>query len=158
MKKKESKSETKRRKEIRKETIREKSKSVKRKEHKKLAIGRCTSRVGTCERYKALHGLDTWSLPNGATYKTNLGETKEIKKQLAKLIETGWVRETISPCAMLVILVPKSCTWKGGDLVWVHLRKERFPHLRKSKLLLRGNNPFKIITKIDDDAYRVEMP
>ncbi|RDY12204.1 hypothetical protein CR513_03037, partial [Mucuna pruriens] len=47
---------------------------------------------------------------------------------------------------------------KEGDLVWVHLRKERFPHFRKSKLLLRGDDPFKIIKKINDDAYKVKMP
>ncbi|RDY10862.1 hypothetical protein CR513_04534, partial [Mucuna pruriens] len=30
-----------------------------------------------------------------------------------------------------------------GDLVWVHLRNERFPNLRKSKLFPRGDGPFK---------------
>ncbi|RDY05106.1 hypothetical protein CR513_11086, partial [Mucuna pruriens] len=46
---------------------------------------------------------------------------------------------------------------KEGDLVLVHLRKELFSHLRKSKLLLRRDDLFKIIKKINDDAYRVEM-
>ncbi|RDX72408.1 hypothetical protein CR513_48114, partial [Mucuna pruriens] len=48
--------------------------------------------------------------------------------------------------------------FKEGDLVWVHLRKERFPHLRKSKLLLRGDGPFKIVKKINDNSYKVDMP
>ncbi|RDX98450.1 hypothetical protein CR513_18628, partial [Mucuna pruriens] len=29
--------------------------------------------------------------------------------------------------------------FKEGNLVWVHLRKERFPHLRKSKFFPRTN-------------------
>jgi hypothetical protein len=39
-----------------------------------------------------------------------------------------------------------------GDLVWLHLRKERFPDLRKSKLISRADGPFKILEKINDNA------
>ena len=31
-----------------------------------------------------------------------------------------------------------------GDLVWLHLRKDRFPDLRKSKLMPRAAGPFKV--------------
>ena len=31
---------------------------------------------------------------------------------------------------------------KEGDLVWVHIRKERFPHLRKKKIMPRAIGPF----------------
>ncbi|RDY14418.1 hypothetical protein CR513_00523, partial [Mucuna pruriens] len=48
--------------------------------------------------------------------------------------------------------------FKEGDLVWVHLRKERFPTLRKSKLLLRGDGPFKVFEKNNNNAYILEMP
>jgi len=33
-------------------------------------------------------------------------------------------------------------SFNEGDLVWLHLRKERFPHLRKFKLSPRGDGPF----------------
>jgi hypothetical protein len=45
-----------------------------------------------------------------------------------------------------------------GDLVWLHLRKERFPDLRKSKLMSRADGPFKIPEKINDNAYKLELP
>jgi hypothetical protein len=45
-----------------------------------------------------------------------------------------------------------------GDLVWLHLRKEWFPDLRKSKLMSRANGPFKILEKINDNAYKLELP
>jgi hypothetical protein len=45
-----------------------------------------------------------------------------------------------------------------GDLVWLHLRKDRFPDLRKSKLMPRSDSPFKIIEKINDNAYKLELP
>jgi hypothetical protein len=45
-----------------------------------------------------------------------------------------------------------------GDLVWLHLRKECFPYLRKSKLMFCADGPFKIIEKINDNAYKLELP
>ena len=45
-----------------------------------------------------------------------------------------------------------------GDLVWLHLRKDRFPDLRKSKLMPRAAGPYKILAKINDNAYKLELP
>ena len=43
-------------------------------------------------------------------------------------------------------------------MVWVHLRKDRFPKLRQSKLNPRGAGPFKVLAKINDNAYSVDIP
>jgi hypothetical protein len=40
----------------------------------------------------------------------------------------------------------------------LHLRKERFSELRKSKLMSRAAGPFKILAKINDNAYKLELP
>ena len=47
-------------------------------------------------------------LPNRAAYRTNPEETKEIEKQIQDLLSKGMIRESLSPCAVPVILVPKS--------------------------------------------------
>jgi hypothetical protein len=47
------------------------------------------------------------SLPNRAPYSTNPQEKKEIQRQVQELLEKGYVRESLSPCAVPVILVPK---------------------------------------------------
>jgi hypothetical protein len=52
----------------------------------------------------------------------------------------------------------KEVKLEPGDLVWLHLRKERFPKLRKSKLMSRAIGPFKILAKINDNAYKLELP
>jgi translation initiation factor IF-1 len=52
----------------------------------------------------------------------------------------------------------KEVKLEPGDLVWLHLRKERFPELRKSKLMFRASGPFKILAKINDNAYKLELP
>jgi hypothetical protein len=52
----------------------------------------------------------------------------------------------------------KEVKHESGDLVWLHLRKERFLELRKSKLMSRAASPFKILAKINDNAYKLELP
>jgi hypothetical protein len=47
------------------------------------------------------------SLPNRAAYRTNPEETKEIQRQVEELIKKGYVQESLSPCAVPVLLVPK---------------------------------------------------
>ena len=47
------------------------------------------------------------TLPNRPTYRSNPQETQEIQKQVEELLKKGWVKESLSPCAVPVILVPK---------------------------------------------------
>jgi hypothetical protein len=41
--------------------------------------------------------------------------------------------------------------------VWLHLRKDGFSDLRKSKLMPRADGPFNIIEKINNNAYKLEL-
>jgi DNA repair exonuclease SbcCD nuclease subunit len=52
----------------------------------------------------------------------------------------------------------KEVKLEPGDFVWLHLRKERYPELRKSKLMSRAAGHFKILAKINDNAYKLELP
>ncbi|XP_057789811.1 uncharacterized protein LOC131006667, partial [Salvia miltiorrhiza] len=45
-----------------------------------------------------------------------------------------------------------------GDWVWLHMRKERFPLQRRSKLLPRGDGPFQVLERINDNAYKLDLP
>jgi hypothetical protein len=49
----------------------------------------------------------------------------------------------------------KEVKLEPGDLVCVHLRKDRFPDLKKSKLMPRAAGPFKVLEKINDNAYKL---
>jgi len=52
----------------------------------------------------------------------------------------------------------KEIVFALGDWVWVHFRKERFPNKRKSKLEEGGDGPFQVLERINDNAYKIDLP
>ncbi|XP_023553652.1 uncharacterized protein LOC111811140 [Cucurbita pepo subsp. pepo] len=46
-------------------------------------------------------------IPNRPAYRTNPKEAEEIQRQVSELLAKGYVRESLSPCSVPVILVPK---------------------------------------------------
>ena len=53
------------------------------------------------------------SLPHRAAYRTNLEETKEFQRQVQDLLDRGYVRDSLRPCTIPVLLVPKKDgTWR----------------------------------------------
>ena len=51
----------------------------------------------------------------------------------------------------------KHVFFQPDDWVWVHMRKERFPAHGKSNLQPRGDEPFQILERINDNAYKVDL-
>jgi hypothetical protein len=52
----------------------------------------------------------------------------------------------------------KKVMFEPGDWVWLHLRKDRFPEKRRSKLLPQGDGPFQVVERINDNAYKLDLP
>lgn len=52
----------------------------------------------------------------------------------------------------------KKVTFEHGDWVWVHLMKEQFSNLQKGKNDSRGDGPFQVLKKINDNAYKIDPP
>ena len=52
----------------------------------------------------------------------------------------------------------KHVVFEPGKWVWLHLRKERFPQKRKSKLMPRGDGPFQVLERIGEYAYKLDLP
>ena len=57
------------------------------------------------------------TIPNRFAYRSNTEEPKELQKQVSELTEKGYVRESMSPCAIPMILVPKKDGTGGCVLI-----------------------------------------
>jgi len=74
---------------------------------------------------------------------------EQVKAQIAKKNES--YAKQANKNRKKVVLEP-------GDWVWVHMRKERFLKQRKSKLQPRGDGSFQVLERIDDNAYKINIP
>jgi hypothetical protein len=53
------------------------------------------------------------SIPNHPAYRSNPEETNELQRQVDELMMKGYIRESMSPYVVLVLLVPKKDgTWR----------------------------------------------
>ncbi|XP_074278613.1 uncharacterized protein LOC141602205 [Silene latifolia] len=87
-------------------------------------------------------------LPNKPAYRCNPEEAKELQRQVQKLIDRGYVQESLSPCAVPALLVPKKDgTWRmciDSRAVNNITVKYRFPMPRLDDMLdeLSGSRVF----------------
>nr|KAJ0203488.1 hypothetical protein LSAT_V11C500244810 [Lactuca sativa] len=51
----------------------------------------------------------------------------------------------------------KPRVFQDGDLVWVYMRKECFPNKRKNKLMPRAEGPYRVVSRFNDNAYKVDL-
>ncbi|GJY68644.1 RNA-directed DNA polymerase [Tanacetum coccineum] len=52
----------------------------------------------------------------------------------------------------------KHVVFNEGDLVWIYLRKDRFPPGRYGKLQDCADGPFRVVKRINDNAYKIDLP
>jgi hypothetical protein len=52
----------------------------------------------------------------------------------------------------------KVVNFQEGDLVWVYIRKSRFPGKRKSKLNPKVEGPYRVLKWINQNAYQIDLP
>ena len=86
------------------------------------------------------------------------GESKAEKVKAMHLKARELIEKKNKVTAQRVNKGRKQVIFEPGDWVWVHLRKERFPTQRKSKLDSRGDGPFQVLERINDNAYKIDLP
>jgi translation initiation factor IF-1 len=108
--------------------------------------------------YNPLTPLDMLPMPNTTWLKHKDGNAKaELVRKLHEKIKLQIEKKNES-YAKSANKGRKKVTFEPGDWVWIHMRKERFPSQRKSKLMPRGDGPFQVVAKVNDNAYKIDLP
>ncbi|XP_057997280.1 uncharacterized protein LOC131176296 [Hevea brasiliensis] len=92
------------------------------------------------------------------------GQTEVVNRTLVTLLRAGnspfeliYGFNPLTPLDFLPLPIYHVASL-DGDLAWIHLRKERFPNQRKSKLHPRSDGPFQVLERINNNAYKIELP
>jgi len=98
-------------------------------------------------------------VPRGMNEKPNMEASKRVE-EIQKLHEMAKskIEKANASYQEQANKHKKRVVFHRGDLVWIHLRKERFPSKRKSKLMPREDGPFEFLEKINDNAYKINCP
>ena len=128
-----------------------------------LAYNRSTSQTTGYSPFEVVYGLN----PTGPLELTPLsvtknfsGDAKEKAKEIKKSHEQvqNKIGKQNEKYYKQANKHRKPIVFKEGDLVWIHLRKERLPSKRSSKLKPRADGPFKVLQRIGENAYKIDLP
>ena len=132
--------------------------------HVEFAYNRAVHSTTNCSPFEVVYGfnpltpLDLLPMPNVSVFKHKEGQAKaDYVKKLHERVKDQIERKNKS-YAKQANKGRKKVVFEPRDWVWVHMRKERFPEQRKSKLQPRGDGPFQVLERINDNAYKVELP
>ncbi|KAK7379835.1 hypothetical protein VNO78_34255 [Psophocarpus tetragonolobus] len=132
--------------------------------HVEFAYNRVVHSTTNCFPFEIVYGfnpltpLDLLSMPNISMFKHNEAQAKaEYVKKLHEQVKAQ-IKKKNESYARQANKGRKKIVFQPGDWVWVHMRKERFPKQRKSKLQPRGDGLFQVLEKINDNAYKIDLP
>ena len=121
--------------------------------HIDFAYNRVVHKTTNISPFEVVYGfnpltpLDLLPLPNPHTFVHKEGATK-----------AGFVKKMHERVKEQIQHQKREIIFEEGDLVWLHLRKDRFPTKRKSKLSPRGDRPFQVLKRINNNAYKLDLP
>ncbi|XP_071905717.1 uncharacterized protein [Coffea arabica] len=107
--------------------------------------------------FNPLTPLDLSPLPSSEHINMDGAKRADFVKKLHEQVRLN-IERRMDQVAQRVNKGRQRVVFEPGDWVWLHLRKERFPVQRRNKLLPRGDGPFQVIKRINDNAYKLDLP
>ena len=131
--------------------------------HAEFAFNKAPSRTTVVSPFKIVYGLDPLGpldlVPRPLDQRPSADAEQRVKEiqQLHEKVRARIEKSNLSYAAQ-ANKHRKLRVFQPRDLVWIHLRKERFPAQRKTKLMPRADGPFEVLERINDSAYKVDLP
>jgi len=101
--------------------------------------------------------LDLLPLPNPQEFVHKEGVTKaEFVKKMHERIKNQ-IHQQTEKYMKHRNKGKRGILFEEGDWVWLHLRKDKFPNQRKSKLSPRGDGLFQVLKRINNNAYQIDL-
>nr|KYP72218.1 Transposon Ty3-I Gag-Pol polyprotein [Cajanus cajan] len=132
--------------------------------HVEFAYNRVVHKTTNMSPFEIVYGfnpltpLDLLPLPDVASFIHKEGTSRaEFVKNLHERVRNH-IQSQTEKYAKYNNKGRKEVVFNEGDWVWLHLRKDRFPSKRKSKLSPRGDGPFQILKKINNNVYVLDLP
>ncbi|KAG8481073.1 hypothetical protein CXB51_025807 [Gossypium anomalum] len=107
--------------------------------------------------FNPLSPLDLIPLPNDQIINIDAKKKADYVKQLHQKVKAN-IEARTEQYVRKANKGRRQVIFEPGDWVWVHMRKERFPAQRKSNLLPRGDGPFQVLERINDNSYKLDLP
>ncbi|GKV11014.1 hypothetical protein SLEP1_g22303 [Rubroshorea leprosula] len=130
--------------------------------HVESAYNRSVHSATNCSPFEVVYSfnpltpLDLLPLPIDEQARVDGKKKAKVVKQLHERVRQN-IERRAEQYAKQANKGCKKVVFEPGDWVWVHMRKERFPAQRRSKLQPRGNGRFQVIVRINDNAYKLEL-
>ena len=130
--------------------------------HIEFAYNRSTSQTTGCSSFEAIDGMDPIGHLDLSFIHINnqiSGKADERAKLIMKIHEQvrSKILKQIEKYKKHADKHRKKLVFNEGELVWIYLRKERFLNQRFAKFQPRADGPFKIIKKINENAYKMDV-
>ena len=131
--------------------------------HAEFAYNKTPSKTTGMSPFKVVYGIEPLSpldlTPRSMDSRPHVEATKRVQEiqELHKKIK-GKIEQSNASYQAQANKHKRQVIFNPGDLVWVHLRKERFPSKRKSKLMRRADGPFEVLERINNNAYKINLP
>jgi len=131
--------------------------------HIEFAYNRVVQRTTNISPFDVVYGfnpltpLDLLSLPNPQNFVHKEGATKvEFVKKMYEKVKTQ-IQQQTEKYVKYNNKGKREIIFEEGDLIWLHLRKDRFTTKRKSKLSPHGDGPFQVLKRVNNNAYKLDL-
>ena len=133
--------------------------------HIEFAYNRVVHNITNCSPFEIVYGLnpltplDLLPMPNISILKHKDEQAKvDYVRKIHEHVKAQNEKKKVEGYSKQANKGRKKVICKFGVWVWVHMRKERFHEQRKSKLQPRGDGPFQVLEKINDNSYKIDLP